>query len=479
MGERFWNKVRKGMIGRKHSYHTVFGKQTLLYADWTASGRLYQPIEEKMAKQFGPMVANTHTESSETGAFMTKAYAEAVRRIKRHVGARADDVFIATGTGATGAICKWQRLLNVRYGSGDPGDKPVVFITHMEHHSNHTSWLECNVDVVVVPPDKNGKVCLRNLEAALKRYRHRSLLIGSFTACSNVTGIFTPYHQMAALMHQYNGLCFVDFAASAPYVSIDMHPEGEAERLDAIFFSPHKFLGGPGTSGVLLFDRALYGNQEPDHPGGGTVHWTNPWGEKSYIEDVEAREDGGTPGYLQVIRTALAIGLKEEMMAHGLAERERAILSRLWEGLRRIPNVHVLDEEKKERLPIVSFYIEGLHYNFITKILSDRFGIQARGGCSCAGTYGHYLLDIEKDVSKLITDSIDTGNMALKPGWVRLSLHPTMTNKEVDTIVDALALIGKNGERWQKEYEYDEATNEFYPPAFEKVVDWEEWFRLD
>jgi len=293
----------------------------MIYADWIASGRLYMPIEEKIINVFGPYVGNTHTETSETGTLMTKSYHLAHKIIKQHVNAGPNDVIITAGSGMTTVINKMIRILGLKncgmIHKSDclqKSEKPVVFITHMEHHSNHTSWFESNVDVVVLQPNKDLLVDLDELQEQLEKYKDRSFKIGAFTACSNVTGIETPYHEMAKIMHHYGGVVFVDFAASAPYVDIDMHPaDDEKKKLDAIFFSPHKFLGGPGSSGVLIFDRSLYKSEIPDNPGGGTVDWTNPWGEYKYIDDIEVREDGGTPGFLQAIRTALAIEVKNQM----------------------------------------------------------------------------------------------------------------------------------------------------------------------
>lgn len=464
--------VRQGIIGNNHYIDGPYGKKKLLYADWTASGRLYGPIEEKVTNEFGPFVANTHTESNTTGAFMTKAYREAIQTIKNHVGANEEDIFIASGTGVTGAICKLQRILGLRIPEQakarklDFSSRPVVFITHMEHHSNHTSWLECDVDVVVIPPDEHGGVCLENLNSLLNKYHDRPLLIGSFTACSNVTGVSTPYRDMASLMHQYGGYCFVDFAASAPYEEINIHPSRNGEHLDAIFFSPHKFLGGPGTNGILIFNNRLYKNTIPDHPGGGTVEWTNPWGEKRYIKDIEEREDGGTPGFLQMIRTALCIRLKEQMTSELMRERDEILLLRFWSGIKDIPSLHILSPSNQKRIPIISFYLNHVHYNLIVKLLDDRFGIQARGGCSCAGTYGHFLLGINQEKSKSITDELNRGNLKAKPGWVRISLHPTMTIEEIDQIAEAIHEIALNADEWAKDYMYNSSKNEFINKRF-------------
>jgi len=247
-----------------------------------------------------------------------------------------------------------------------------------------------------------------------------------------------PYFEMAKLMHQYGGYCFVDFAASAPYVDIDMHPSDPMKQLDAIFFSPHKFLGGPGSSGVLIFNSKLYHSKHPDQPGGGTVDWTNRWGQYKFVNDIELREDGGTPGFMQVIRTALCIELKNQMGAKNINEREEELLKIIFSELPKIKGLHILGDNVKNRLGVVSFYIEKIHYNLIVKLLNDRFGIQMRGGCACAGTYGHFLLDVTYKKSKHITNKINKGDLSEKPGWVRMSIHPTTTDEELYCIATSI-----------------------------------------
>ena len=253
--ECYFSKFRENTVGIDHIFESVYGEQNLVYADWVASGRLYVPIEDIMLNKMGPMIANTHSFSSETGKTSTYAYNHARQLIKSHVHANESYVLVTTGTGMTAALSKLQRIMGLR--TAYEKDRPVVFITHMEHHSNQVPWYETNAEVVILPPDENNLVDPKVLSEEIKKYADRSLKIGSFTACSNVTGIITPYHELAKIMHQNGGLCFVDFAASAPYVKIDMHPKDPEEQLDAIFFSPHKFLGGPGTCGILVFNEKL------------------------------------------------------------------------------------------------------------------------------------------------------------------------------------------------------------------------------
>jgi len=486
--EKYFGKFRENTIGHDVEFKTPYGFKKMLYADWIASGRLYGPIEDKMLKLFGPYIGNTHTETSETGTLMTKSYHYAQQIIKDHVNAGTADVIITTGFGMTSAVVKFQRILGLKTCGKllnkkclDKSERPVVFVTHMEHHSNHTSWYETVADVVQLQPDQDMLVDLNNQKKQLKKYKDRQLKLGAFTACSNVTGIETPYHKMAKIMHQHGGLAFIDFAASAPYVDINMHPEDPLEKLDAIYFSPHKFLGGPGSSGVLIFDSKLYRNHSPDQPGGGTVDWTNPWGEYKFIDKIEAREDGGTPGFLQAIRTALSIKLKNQMTTAKIREREEELVEKAFKKLHIISDLNILADNIKLRLGIISLYIEGIHFNLVVKLLNDRFGIQVRGGCACAGTYGHYLLNVSYEDSHSITSLINSGDLSKKPGWIRLSLHPTMTDKELDYVIDALVQIRKNHIGWGKDYIYNRKANEFRHKTepMDKTEWVKPWFELE
>ncbi|MFN4298294.1 MAG: aminotransferase class V-fold PLP-dependent enzyme [Thermaurantimonas sp.] len=467
--EEHFSAFRKHILGYNTTLQTPFGVKPLLYADWIASGRLYRPIEEWLLNEVGPMVANTHTETSYTGAVMTHAYHMARELIKRSVNAGPEDVLIAVGTGMTAAVNKFQRILGMKYPdclkdyfSIPDEERPVVFITHMEHHSNQTSWLETIAYVELIKADADGLVDLNHLDELLEKHKHRKYKYASVTGCSNVTGIETPYYDIAERMHRAGGCCFVDFACSGPYVDIDMHP---ADRplawLDAIFLSPHKFLGGPGTPGILIFNKKYYRLKSPDIPGGGTVTWTNPWGGHSYYDDIEVREDGGTPGFLQLLKAAKAFQLKEELQPAKIREREHAMVEYIFDRLECVPGLHILAGNNRVRLGAISFYIDGLHYNLGVKLLNDLYGIQVRGGCSCAGTYGHYLLGVDEEKSKMITDLIDRGDLTLKPGWIRLSLHPVMTADELRYIADAIEDVALNFRKYQQEYIYHPSSNTF------------------
>jgi selenocysteine lyase/cysteine desulfurase len=483
--EAYFAPFRKNIVGIDQEFDGPYGRKKIIYADWTASGRLYGPIEKRIAEQMGGYVANTHTETSFTGKMMTKAYHEAKHIIKEHVNAGPGDVLIPAGTGMTGAVIKFQRILGIKiperaqkYTDFPEEERPVIFITHMEHHSNQTSWLETMAKVELISANKEGLVDLDHLDQLIEKHKDAKHLIASVTGCSNVTGIETPYHEIARRMHKAGGMCFVDFACSGPYVKIDMHPKNDPDSsIDAVFLSPHKFLGGPGTPGLLIFNSKLYTNKIPDVPGGGTVTYTNPWGEHFYFDDIETREDGGTPGFLQTIKAALAIKLKEEMGVENILKREEELLEIIFPRLEKIPGLKIFADNVRHRLGVISFYIEKQHFNLGVSLLNDRFGIQTRGGCSCAGTYGHFLFDIDIDYSHEVMQQINQGDLTIKPGWIRMSIHPTMTNEEALYICEAIEQVATNWQEWGEDYVYDPVSNEYKHKTFhgnedQKVNSW-------
>jgi selenocysteine lyase/cysteine desulfurase len=490
--EKYFEPFRDNTIGRGRMHGFPSGQKELVYADWTASGRGYRPIENCLQNEVIPFFANTHTQTTLTGTLMTTAYEEAKSIIKQHVHANADDVLIFCGSGMTSAVNKLQRLLGIRMperwkdymplgASPQPDEalRPVVFVTSMEHHSNHVSWLETMATVEIIDQTEEGHVDLEHFERLLFEYKSRKNKIAAVTACSNVTGIQTPYHEIAKLIHAHNGLCFVDFASAAPYVEMNMHPEEPDAALDAIYFSMHKFLGGPGTPGVLIFNRDIYSNTVPDQPGGGTVLYSNPWKAREYIADIESREDGGTPPVLQGIKAAMCIRLKETMGIENMRQREEELLEIAFGRLSEMSPVTILQGNVKKRLGMISFMIKDAHYNLVVRLLNDRFGVQARGGCSCAGTYGHRLLNVDPAWSQKIRSAIHAGDLSSKPGWIRISLHPTMTNEEVESIVDAIEATAANFREWMADYDYDPSSNEYIPKGEKRNEQQrvERWFK--
>ena len=475
--EQYFQSFREQVVGYNTTIKTPYGEKPLVYADWIASGRLYRPIERKMIYTFGPLVGNTHTETNATGTTMTLAYEHARQVIKKHVNASLEeDILILTGSGMTGAVNKLIRILGWRLHEKHKNifsipeeDRPVVFISVMEHHSNEISWRESIADVVYIPYCEKTLVPIpEKFDQLLEKYQNRKIKVAAICACSNVTGIQPDYFALSRVIHKHGGYCFVDFAASAPYVDINMHPENPLESLDAILFSPHKFLGGPGTPGVLVFNKKLYTNTVPDNPGGGTVQWVNPWGRQSYfdphdIAGIEAREDGGTPPFLQAIRTALSVLLKDEMGTANIHAREKELINIAFPRLKQLETITILNEGIEDRLGIISFYLNGnpVAYNLMVQLLNDHYGIQVRGGCACAGPYGHFLLNINQTYSDQITCEIDQGDTSNKPGWVRLSIHPLMTNQELEYVLNAIEHITRNFDTLKEDYQAIPYTTEW------------------
>ena len=487
MTEKYFNRFRKNIIGLDQTFTGPYGEKKIVYADWTASGRMYGPIEHRITHDIAPFVGNTHTETTVTGSSMTKAYHHAKEIIKKHVNAHETDILISSCSGMTGVVNKLQRILGLKLHEKmrkkidiPQSERPIVFVTHMEHHSNQTTWLETICDVEVIQACNEGCVDLDRFQQLLEKFSDRLTKIAAVTSCSNVTGIQTPYHEIAKMIHKVGGRCFVDFACSGPYIDINMHITDKEEKIDAIYFSPHKFLGGPSSSGILIFCQSLYDNKIPDNPGGGTVDWTNPWGEHKYYDSIEAREDGGTPSFIQTIRVALCIQLKDEMGVENILHREHQLMRPVWNRLSKVDNLHILADNVKNRLAVFSFYIQDLHFNLAVKLLNDRYGIQVRGGCSCAGTYGHYLLQVTNEKSKSITDLINLGDNSNKPGWIRMSLHPTMTDAEIEYLISAIEELCKHHKEWMQDYEYNKHKNEFYHKSGIKVEDSiiKDWFTI-
>jgi selenocysteine lyase/cysteine desulfurase len=465
--------IRSSVIGENEVIEGPFGPRRVIYADYTASGRALTFIEDFIREAVLPLYANTHTESSGTGLQTTRFREDARRIIGDAVGATGDHVVLFCGSGSTGAIDKILGILNLRIPNDlddryrlreqiPDNERPVVFIGPFEHHSNELPWRESIADVVVIHEDHNGHIDLAQLESELKRFADRSLLIGSFSAASNVTGIVSDTKAISTLLHEHGALSFWDFAAAAAYVAIDMgdHNDGPGYK-DAIFLSPHKMIGGPGTPGVLVARRELFTNRVPTVPGGGTVAYVNPT-EHRYLEDPEHREEGGTPDIIGSIRAGLTVQLKQSVGAGVIREREESFIRRAIESWRRNPNIEILGNKEAERLSIVSFVVRydsrHLHHNFIVALLNDLFGIQSRGGCSCAGPYGHSLLGIDIERSREFEREIERGCEGIKPGWVRVNFNYFIPESVFDYILQAVHLVASEGWRLLPSYNFDPET---------------------
>ena len=474
--EHLLETIRDSLVGEDRALDGPFGLRRVTYADYTASGHSLSFIEDFIRKEVLPLYANTHTETSGTGRQTTRFREDARKTIKRVVGGTDEDVVIFCGSGATGAIHKLVDILNLRIPADldaryrlsqqIPADeRPVVFIGPYEHHSNELLWRESIADVVVIDEDANGRIDLEHLERELVRYRGRELRIGSFSAASNVTGIESDADEVARLLHRHGALSFWDYAAAGPYVEIDMNPAGDdLAKKDALFLSPHKFVGGPGTPGVLVVKKKLCTNRVPSVPGGGTVAYVNP-SEHRFIEDPEHREEGGTPAIVESIRAGLVLQLKEAVGAELIQSRERSFIHRAIESWERNPSIRILGNKEAPRLSIVSFIVrhgEGfLHHNFVVALLNDLFGIQTRGGCSCAGPYGHRLLGIDLTTSREFEREILRGSEGIKPGWVRVNFNYFISEKVFDFLLRAVHLVADEGWKLLPQYRFEPATGEW------------------
>jgi len=478
------DKLREEIIGNNTFFMSPYGKRLITYADYTASGRTLRFIENYLLS-IQEIYGNTHTSDSFTGEVMTALIKKAETTIKKLINANDNNYIIPVGTGSTAAIKKLCEILGLYITPGLKRqlqleesssccdsryneviieqlckdikyNRPVVFVSGYEHHSNYLIWKESLAEVVEIAVNDEGEFDYEGLENKLKapKYKER-IKIGSFSACSNVTGVKTDVYRVARLMHQHGGLVFFDFAASSPYVEINMNKDNEC-YFDAVFISPHKFIGGPGSCGILVINKHLYSPfYPPTVPGGGTVSFVSPYCYK-FVDDVEARENAGTPGILQILKAALAFEFKHYFGINNIIGIEDEYLNKAIKSLSNEPNLIIYGpKDYKKRISILSFNIKYqdklLHHKFVSRLLNDLFGIQSRAGCACAGPYAHRLLQIDQGTSKLIENRVDIIG-ALRPGFVRVNFHYLMTDEDVDFIINAIRFIARYGYLFLSQY---------------------------
>ncbi len=473
----FLAHLRDGVVGHDARLQTPQGARPLRYFDYTASGRFHRAVEDALNTGVLPFMANTHTETSATGRLMTRLYERALRRVGRYLHAGPDDVVLPVGSGSTGAVNRLIQVMGLRLPSQledrwglseriPRHERPVVFRSRMEHHSNDISWRETIAETVYVPYDEHGRVSPEQLDELLGEWKDRPVKIGTFSAASNVTGIRNDVHALARVLHRHGAWAFFDFAAAGPYVDVDLHPSrpdgrpDEGAALDAVFLSVHKFLGGPRSPGLLVANRKLFSNRVPVEPGGGTVLYTAP-DEHVYLSDTSHRETGGTPSIVGTIQAGLAFDLKASIGEPRAQRIEHDYLARFLAAFGEDASIEILGDPSVERLGIVSMIFRGLHHNFAVALLNDFFGLQVRGGCMCAGPYGHDLLGIDDLVSHSIRRELLEGHCGLKPGWVRVSFSPVTREEEFQALLEGVRFVAQEGHHHLEDYRLDDATGEW------------------
>ncbi|MGE0803242.1 MAG: aminotransferase class V-fold PLP-dependent enzyme [Lautropia sp.] len=471
--------IRSQLIGSDVRVRTPFGERRIVYADHVASGRALRWVEEFIAENVLPMYANTHTEDSATGACMTALGHDAARLVKASLGAPGCKLLFC-GTGSTAAIRRLQEILGLVVseshrarvlGALPRSQRPLVFVGPYEHHSNEVSWRETIAEVVELPLDDEGGIDIDALGHALCNASSAGRpLIGSFSAASNVTGALTDTRAIARLLHRYGALACFDYAAGAPHLEIDMRP-GEPDGYDAVFISAHKFVGGPGAPGILAFDPALYRLRAPSVAGGGTVRYVSSR-EHCFVDDIEQREEAGTPGTVQRIRAALAFMVKDSIGAPTISQLEGRMIDDAISRLRRHPRIEVLGNLEAPRLAILSFLVRGrdgreLHPRLVTRLLNDLFGIQARAGCACAGPYAHRLLRIDPSRADAYRDAVLRGFEVVKPGWTRINFSYFVDAAECAFLLDAVEFVADHGHRFVDQYRCDWRTGAWRHPRDE------------
>ncbi|POM65682.1 Cysteine desulfurase [Phytophthora palmivora] len=453
------------MIGRNIPFQTPFGTKAQVYADYTASGKSLECIEKFIHDHVMPTYGNTHTTTSVTGLQTTSFREEARHIIANAVNANeSKDVVIFAGQGCTSAINKLVTALGINKGRRRhrASKRPVIFTCPFSHHSNLLPWRESPcADEVQIPEAEGGGLDLKELERQLQRHQNRPLKIGSFAAASNLTGMLIDVDKVSKLLHKYGALACWDYATCAPYVDIDMNPKDDPTAYkDAVFFSGHKFVGGPGSPGVLVVKKNLMNNEVPTMPGGGTVLFVTEKAH-SYLSNKVEREEGGTPDILGSIRLGLAFQLKQHVGPQRIMDLEREHVRHVRESLGRNKNIMLLGRQTDDvdQLPIFSMMIRFgdrfLHHNFVCALLNDMFGIQARGGCQCAGPFGSRLLGLSRDHIVDLGHAVVAKHEILKPGVARMSFPYFADEDEVDYVLKAVHFVADHGWKFLPQYDFN------------------------
>ncbi|ADZ90998.1 aminotransferase class V-fold PLP-dependent enzyme [Marinomonas mediterranea] len=459
-------KIQRSMDKLSPIIDAPFGQRKITYADYTASGRALDFIEEAIQEHILPFYANTHTEANATGSQTTAYREEARNAIRALANANEDDLILFCGSGTTAAVNVLISQLNLHNLSQSEKDGTVIILGPYEHHSNELPWRSLDIELLRVPIGENGTLCMRSLEGLL-RLNQGKRIIASFSAASNVSGVRTDDYAVTTLLNKYGAISVWDYAAAAPYVDVNMNPAsqrvGDCAQKSALFFSMHKFVGGPGTPGILVVKKAVIVNHEPSIIGGGTVSFVTPENH-TFLPIGERREEGGTPDIVGSIRAGLVAQLKLAVGSEWIEQREHELNLKIQETIGNDPHIDLLGETQRDRLTITSYRVKTkagryIHHGLIVALLNDLFGIQVRGGCSCAGPYGHYLLELDSDISDLIQSELESGNKFVKPGWVRFNLNYFISDNEADYILSAIQFTAEHAEKLSVLYQYDESQD--------------------
>lgn len=465
-GDQLVERLRDGLVGNDATVEGPFGSHSLVYADYVASGRALRQIESFVMERILPYYSNSHTEASYCGSFCTQTRLAARRYLAEQLGATADYSVLFTGNGATAGINRLVNLLGVARKVRE-GRRVIVLVGPYEHHSNLLPWRETGAQVIELPESTQGGPDLAVLESLLQQHQSADCLVGAFSAASNVTGIVTDVDAVCRLMRRHDAVCIWDYACGAPYLPMSMKV-GTAEARDAIVYSSHKFPGGPAASGITVVRNAIVDAKVPTWPGGGTVSFVSPW-THVYSENLIHREEAGTPNVVGDIRAALVMMVKQALGADWLAERQQQLRNRALQVWLDNPHIDLLGSTTAEQcLPIFSFRVRDdagghVHHQFFTRLLSDVHGIQARGGCACAGSYAHRLLGLDEQHSDQLLAALQSGSEMEKPGWVRLNLSALMSDARVDQVIDAVDKLSRNANHYRDHYIVDTLRARFQP----------------